>query len=89
MWLYLLVCRRTEPASAKAHVHAQPTGTGTTHAYQRQDLTGAHEHGDEPHTCIVDRPVVELLLQQIETADVILANKCDLASNTACVKVAS
>ena len=25
-------------------------------------------------------PVVELLLQQIETADVILANKCDLAS---------
>lgn len=53
-------------------------------AGEREDLTGAHEHdddNDEPHACLVERPVVELLYQQIETADVILANKCDLASN--------
>ena len=52
-------------------------------AGERDDLTGStHEHGDDTpqHSCMVDRPVVELLLQQIETADVILANKIDLAT---------
>ena len=57
-------------------------------AGERDDLTGAHarthdnddDGHDEPHTCVIDRPVAELLLQQIETADVILANKCDLAT---------
>jgi G3E family GTPase len=52
-------------------------------AGERDDLTGStHEHDDDTpqHSCMVDRPVVELLLQQIETADVILANKVDLAT---------
>ena len=51
-------------------------------AGEREDLTGSHAHDDaEPHTCVVERPVVELLLQQVESADVILANKSDLASD--------
>jgi len=52
-------------------------------ASEREDLTGAHTHDDEgpQHTCMVDQEVGELLLAQIETADVILANKCDLATN--------
>ena len=52
-------------------------------AGEREDLTGLGDHDDHDgpqHTCMVDRPVVELLLQQIETADVILANKVDLAT---------
>ena len=52
-------------------------------AGEREDLTGStHVHGDDTpqHSCMVDRPVIELLLQQIETADVILANKVDLAT---------
>ena len=55
-------------------------------AGEREDLTGsAHGHSDDTpqHSCVVDRPVVELLLQQIETADVILANKVDLATEEA------
>ena len=43
----------------------------------RMDLAG-DELNDDP--CAVDRRVVELLLQQIETADTILANKIDLAT---------
>ena len=52
-------------------------------AGEREDLTGStHAHDDDTpqHTCMVDLPVVELLLSQIETADVILANKVDLAT---------
>ena len=50
-------------------------------AGDRDDLTG-HTHDDSHprHTCTMDPPVVELLMQQVETADVILANKCDLAT---------
>ena len=47
-------------------------------AGEREDLTGRQDK--MPHACVVERPVVELLLQQIESADVILVNKCDLAS---------
>ena len=53
-------------------------------AGEAPELTGAaHEHDDgRPHdSCAVDEPVVALLLQQIETADCILANKCDLATD--------
>ena len=51
---------------------------------ERDDLTG-HLHGaDDEHShvaeCDVEKPVVELLLQQIEFSDVVLVNKCDLAS---------
>jgi len=47
----------------------------------REDLTGhAHDGEAEEHTCVIDQPVVQLLLRQVETSDVILANKCDLAS---------
>lgn len=46
-------------------------------AGQRDDLTGA---ATPAHICAMDPPVVELLMQQVETADVILANKCDLAT---------
>ena len=46
-------------------------------AGEREDLTG---RTDPQHSCTVDRAVVDLLLQQIETADVILANKVDLAT---------
>ena len=50
---------------------------------EREDLTGhSHEDGGKGHTCVpVDQPVIELLLKQVETADVILVNKCDLASD--------
>ena len=44
----------------------------------RVDLAGADQLDIDP--CSVDRRVVELLLTQIETADVILVNKADLAS---------
>ena len=44
---------------------------------ERIDLAGPSLNADP---CAVDRRVVELLLVQIETADVILINKCDLAS---------
>ena len=55
-------------------------------AGEREDLTGtAHAHDDDDetpqHNCAVDQAVGELLLQQIETADVILANKADLATD--------
>ena len=52
-------------------------------AGEREDLTGAshtHEDATPQHTCVIEQPVGELLLQQIETADVILCNKCDLAT---------
>ena len=45
----------------------------------RIDLAG--EKAAEMDPCAVDRRVVELLLTQIETADVVLVNKCDLASD--------
>jgi G3E family GTPase len=45
----------------------------------RDDLAGANAADADP--CAVDRRVVELLLVQIETADVILVNKCDLATD--------
>lgn len=45
----------------------------------RPDLAGAD--ASEVGVCAVDRRVVELLLAQIESADVILVNKCDLASD--------
>ena len=45
---------------------------------ERTDLAGADQLELDP--CSVDRRVVELLLVQIETADVILVNKADLAS---------
>ena len=48
-------------------------------AGERDDLTG-HEHKEDGHTCGLDKPVVELLLSQIETANVILVNKCDIAT---------
>jgi G3E family GTPase len=49
---------------------------------QREDLTGhTHDEKTPQHACVVDRPVAELLLQQVETADVVLANTCDLASD--------
>jgi G3E family GTPase len=48
-------------------------------AGERGDLTGADD-ATPRHTCGMDPPVVELLMQQVETADVILANKCDLAT---------
>jgi G3E family GTPase len=48
-------------------------------AGDRDDLTG-HVHTEDGHTCGLDRPVVELLLSQIETADIVLANKCDIAT---------
>ena len=52
-------------------------------ANEREDLTGhVHNDGKPIHTCVpVDQPVIELLLKQVETADVILVNKCDLASD--------
>ena len=52
----------------------------------RDDLTG-YVHADEDgHMCLyeedtLDAPIVELLLSQIEGADLILANKCDIASD--------
>ena len=48
-------------------------------AGERADLTG-HSHDDTEHSCVIDKPVAELLLQQVETADIILANKVDLAT---------
>ena len=48
-------------------------------AREREDLAGADVIEMDP--CAVDRRVVELLLQQVETADVILVNKCDLATD--------
>ena len=45
----------------------------------RLDLAGATAEA-EADPCGVDRRVVELLLAQIETADTILVNKCDLAT---------
>ena len=45
----------------------------------RVDLAGAEAMEADP--CAVDRRVVELLLLQIESADTILVNKCDLASD--------
>ena len=48
-------------------------------ASNRDDLTG-HVHKEDGHTCGLDTPVVELLLSQIETADVVLVNKCDIAT---------
>ena len=48
-------------------------------AHDREDLTG-HEHKDSGHTCMLETNVIELLLAQIESADVILTNKCDVAS---------
>lgn len=47
-------------------------------AGERTDLAGEDVGRADP--CAVDRRVVELLLQQLETADTILVNKCDLAS---------
>ena len=47
-------------------------------AGERTDLAGEEVARADP--CAVDRRVVELLLQQLETADTILVNKCDLAS---------
>ena len=47
-------------------------------AGERADLAGEDVGRADP--CAVDRRVVELLLQQLETADTILVNKCDLAS---------
>ena len=47
-------------------------------AGEREDLTG---HSHEDFSCAFERPVIELLLKQVETADVILVNKCDLASD--------
>ena len=47
-------------------------------AGERTDLAGEDVSRADP--CAVDRRVVELLLQQLETADTILVNKCDLAS---------
>ena len=51
----------------------------------RDDLTGHVHADDDGHTClheedVLDTPIVELLLSQIEGADLILANKCDIAS---------
>ncbi|KAL3911198.1 MAG: hypothetical protein SGPRY_008785, partial [Prymnesium sp.] len=45
---------------------------------ERPDLAGADAAVSDP--CAVDRRVVELLLLQIESADAILVNKCDIAS---------
>ena len=54
-------------------------------AGEREDLSGLHAHNDDEeasqHTCMVDEQVGKLLLYQVETADVILANKCDLATD--------
>ena len=44
----------------------------------RLDLAGATELWADP--CAVDRAVVDLLLLQVETADVVLVNKADLAT---------
>lgn len=46
---------------------------------KRVDLAGADQLALDQ--CSVERRVVELLLVQIESADVILVNKCDLASS--------
>ncbi|KAL1521859.1 hypothetical protein AB1Y20_021510 [Prymnesium parvum] len=46
---------------------------------ERTDLAGAAAAAADP--CAIDRRVVELLLLQVETADAILVNKCDLASD--------
>ena len=51
-------------------------------AHERQDLTGNEgaQHEQEGHTCHLDTNVVGLLVSQIESADVILTNKCDVAT---------
>mmetsp|Transcript_15552 Transcript_15552/g.27672 ORF Transcript_15552/g.27672 Transcript_15552/m.27672 type:complete len:692 (-) Transcript_15552:181-2256(-) len=46
----------------------------------RLDLAG-EEAVENNDPCLVDRKVVELLCSQIESANVILVNKCDLASD--------
>ena len=62
---------------ALVDANAFPELYGTVEvARERTDLAGE----EETDPCAVDRRVVELLLQQIETADVILVNKVDLAS---------
>ena len=48
-------------------------------AAERDDLTGSSQDGPQDK-CVIERPVVDLLLSQVESADVILANKCDIAS---------
>ncbi len=52
----------------------------TDKAHERQDLTGHDDPSSEGHTCHLDTSVVGLLVSQIESADVILTNKCDVAS---------
>ena len=40
-------------------------------AAEREDLTGTHTHDqdEDGHTCAMEAPIVELLMQQVETAD--------------------
>ena len=40
-------------------------------AAEREDLTGTHTHDQDTseHTCAMEAPIVELLMQQVETAD--------------------
>jgi G3E family GTPase len=49
--------------------------------HTREDLGGGEEIA-EVDPCVAMKKVVELLISQIEEADMILANKADLASNT-------
>ena len=70
--------RRPEVALVDANSFPGLYGDIAT-AGERADLTG-HSHDDTEHSCVIDKPVAELLLQQVETADIILANKVDLAT---------
>ena len=80
-------------ALVDAHAFSRQYGSSRA-AAEREGLAHAHDHAhddahdeghdeghDEPHACALERPVAELLASQIETADAILANKCDLASD--------
>ena len=48
--------------------------------HEREDLTGHNHDEGDGHTCMLDMNIIQLLLAQIETADVVLANKCDVAT---------
>ena len=71
----LAVDRTVALVDATSFIHNFESTDG---AYQRPEMIA--EIFESRAQCSVDQPVVELLLRQLETADLLLVNKADLAS---------